>query len=224
MKYNKGFAMVALASVIAGILVVSGGVYWLKQNNINRENKIKELNSKEVFNDFTLNGNNCYDRSKYFIITRADLSGNAGDDILVKFKINKQQKIDCDYKVGEDDFEIKNSCTDGLNCYRAQHFSYIKDNLLIIDEGTGTSRSFIIYDLDKREKLFSDNYSAGLFELKENILNYWRKTNDIPNKENCSRVEEYMKMGGAKIEGKITLDISNPTDRKFEGFRCSYAE
>ncbi|HEY5589067.1 MAG TPA: hypothetical protein VIK86_08940 [Candidatus Paceibacterota bacterium] len=221
---DETFTTKVIVSIIVGILVIGGGIYFGIKNN--RENRIKEeLNSKEVLNDFTLNGNNCYDRSKYFVITRADLTENAGDDILVKYKKDKHQKIDCKYLLEKNDFELLNTpIGDGPAVSYAQHFSFIKDNLIIVDEGTGTNRDFVIYDLDKQEQVFTDNYSAGLFDLKDNILTYWRKTNDVPNKENCSRVDEYMKMGGAKIEGKITLDIFNPSEKKFEAFRCSYEE
>lgn len=221
---DETFTTKVIVSIIVGILVIGGGIYFGIKNN--RENRIKEeLNSKEVLNDFTLNGNNCYDRSKYFVITRADLTENAGDDILVKYKKDKHQKIDCKYLLEKNDFELLNTpIGDGPAVSYTQHFSFIKDNLIIVDEGTGIDRDFVIYDLDKQEQVFTDNYSAGLFDLKDNILTYWRKTNDVPNKENCSRVDEYMAMGGAKIEGKISLDITNISDKKFEEFRCSYEE
>jgi hypothetical protein len=221
---SKALAIKIIAAILAAVMVI-GGIIYIRQRNI-RENRIKaELENKEVVNDFTLDGNNCYDRSNYFIISRADLTGNAGDDILVKFKTDKHQKIDCNYLAEKEDFELLNTpIGDGPAVSYSQHLSNIKNNILVVDEGTGTSRDFVIYDLDKREQIFTDNYSAGLFELNDNILTYWRKTNDIPNKENCSRVDEYMAMGGAKIEGKISLDIFNITDKKFEGFRCSYAE
>ncbi len=221
---NKALVIKIISAVLAAVIVV-GGIIYIRQKNI-RENRIKaDLESKEVVNDFSLDGNNCYDRSNYFIITRADLTGNAGYDILVKFKTDKHQKIYCKYVAEKEDFELLNTpIGDGPAVSYSQHLSNIKDNILIIDEGTGTSRDFVIYDLNKQEQIFTDNYSAGLFDLKDDILTYWRKTNDIPNKENCSRIDEYMAMGGAKIEGKISLDIFNITDKKFEGFRCSYAE
>ena len=213
-----------ISAVIAGVIILGGIiVYWQRNVRINRINA--ELNNKEVLNDFSENGNNCYDRSKYFVISRPDLTDNAGDDILVKYKTSKNQKISCKYQAEKNDFELLNTpIGDGPAVSYGQHFSFIKDNLLILNEGTGISRDFVIYDLDKQTQVFSDNYSEGLFELNDNILTYWRKTNDVPNKENCSRVDEYMAMGGAKIEGKITLDITNPASKKFEAFRCSYSE
>jgi len=221
---SKTFTNKVIVGVIVAVLIITGGIYiWQKKNHENRLRE--ELNNKEVVNDFKQDGNNCYDRSKYFVITRADLTENAGDDILVKFKTDKHEKIDCKYLLEKNDFELLNThIGDGPAISYAQHFSFIKDNLIIVDEGTETNRDFVIYDLDKQEQVFTDNYSAGLFDLKDNILTYWHKTNDVPNKENCSRVDEYMAMGGAKIEGKISLNIFDFKDKKFGEFRCSYEE
>jgi hypothetical protein len=220
MKNNK---LKVTLGIIIGILVLLGASY-LGRSISNRQNKPEEgLNNGEIQSDFTLDGNTCHDRSKYFVITRADTSLNAGDDILVKYKVSENNKIDCNYLKGDNDFELLNTPVNAPSS-RSQYFSSINDNLLIVDEGTGTTRSFKIYDLDKRALVFGDTYSAGLFDLQNGVLNYWHKTNDVPNKLNCAKIDEYNKMGGAKIEAKISLNISNPKDREFNEFRCSYAE
>ena len=170
MKNNQGLSPIILTAVIAGSLILGSGGYYFAKSYYDKQDKPK-----------VIIGNNCHESDNYFIITRPDLSGNAGDDLLIKYKTNKDQKNDCDYKVTEGDFELLNSRLVGASIVpSAQYFSNIKDNLLIVDEGTGTFRSFTIYDLVKKEKVFADSYSAGLFDLKDNILSYWHKTNDVP--------------------------------------------
>lgn len=219
MKNNKLYIVLW---VVIGILVLIGASY-LGRSIMNRQNMAKGiLENKESASDFTLNGNTCHDRFKYFVITRLDLSGNAGEDILVKYKTGENYKINCEYLKEDNDFELLNTLL-GISSY-SQYFLSINDNLLIIDEGTGTNRSFKIYDLEKREKIFSDGYSGGSLDLQDGVLSYWHKTKDVPNKLNCAKLDEYNKMGGAKIEAKISLDTSNPKDREINEFRCSYQE
>lgn len=210
-----------ISAVIAGALVLSGGVYYI-QKTIS-ENRVKaELNGKELVNDFTLNGNNCYERSNYFVITRKDLSENEGNDVLVKYKTDKFEKIDCDYLAKEGDFELLNTpSSDAPSVYNSQNYLDIKDNLIVVDSGVGINRTFKIYDLETKESIFSDGYTSGLFDIENDTLSYWRKTNDIPNKDNCSRVDEYNSMGGAKIEGKVVLDLTDTSKKEFSEFRCS---
>jgi hypothetical protein len=219
MKNNK---LYTVFGIIIGILILIGASY-LGRSIMNRQDKVKNVQSNnETLSDFSSNGYNCHNRFKYFVITRTDVNSNAGEDILVKDKTSTTETIKCDYQVGVNDFELLNTpLGDSSN---SQYFAYIDDNFLVVDEGTGINRNFAIYDLGKREKVFNDAYSADLLDLKDGVLTYWHRTNDIPNKINCAKVEEYNKMGGAKIEAKMSINLSNPKDREINEFRCSYAE
>lgn len=226
-KKEKGETENNALNIIIGIIIAVGilfVLFYLGKGIINRQNKsVVELDNKEYKGEFNLNGNTCYDLKDYFIVTKPDPM-SSGSDILVKYKTAQSHNIKCEYYVEINDFELKNTCFDGPVCYRAQWFKYIKDDFLIVDLGTGTSRSFEIYNLDNQQRVFTDNYSGELFDLQDNILTYWRTTNDIPNKENCSKVDEYKKIGGAKIETKVFLNVSDLTKKEFSEFRCSYAE
>jgi hypothetical protein len=216
--------------VIIIILLAIGGVYWFSKNK-SEDKKIKNSSfspeNEKIINDFTLNGNNCYDRTSYFVITRADPL-NGGDDILIKYRSDKNQNIACDYSLGNTDFELKNFCDDGPVCYRAQHFSSITDNLLIVDEGTGTeNRNIVIYDLVKKAKVFSDTYNSSVDSIKPqgNLISYWQTTNTVANSQNCPKIKEYQNQGGgAKIETKISLDLSTLTKKELGETRCSYSQ
>jgi len=205
-KLNLIIGLLALA------LILIGAVY------LGRIIKERQNEKREAESANSLNKINCYENDKYFVVVRSDSSNNEGEDILVKSKMNNEEKLDCNYLKEETDFELSNSNVEGLS--NSQHFSYLKDELLIVGQGIGEKSDFIIYDLEKREKVYSDNYYSSLLELKDGVLNYWRITNDIPNKENCSKVEEYNKNGKAQIQGKIEIDLNNMNEKRFVEFRC----
>ncbi len=212
-KNNKIFT----ALIVGVIILILIGASYLSKSILNRQN-----NKTEDRSEFSVNGFTCYDLDNYFVITRLDLSGNPGDDILVKYKKDQEQdrgQINCDYKVEDNDLEILNTPLNTVTYY--QYFSSINNDLLIIDEGAESNKSFRIYDLVKRQKVFGDTYSLGLFDLQNNTLTYWHKTNDIPNKSNCSKIDEYNLKGGARIESKMSLNLLDLTERKYGEFRCS---
>ncbi|TSC52324.1 MAG: hypothetical protein LiPW41_535 [Parcubacteria group bacterium LiPW_41] len=191
--------------------------------SISVQNKSREFVKK----DFALNGNNCYDMANYFVIVRANPQ-SAGEDILVKYKLDKNQNIPCDYSLEETDFEIKNTCNDGPLCYRAQHLSGVFDNLLVIDEGTSPeNRGLIVYDLIKKSMVFSDTYNSSDNSLdpQGDIISYWHSTKDIANDQNCPKIKEYQSLGGgAKIETKISLDLLSLARKELGETRCSYSQ
>ena len=221
-KQNKLYFFVI---IIVCILILIGASY-LGRNIRNSKNKVgNELINNEISSDYDLDGNICHDRANYFIVTRADLSGDAGDDILIKHKTSEDKNIECQYKVAEGDFELLNNRSEGFDLYsHNQFFSYIKDNFLVLNEGTGTNRTVRVFDLEKQQDVFSDNYHGEL-DLQDSTLIYWRVTKDIPNQENCSKINEYKKNGmGAQIETKVFLNLTDLTKEEFKEFRCLQSE
>lgn len=221
-KQNKLYFFVI---IIVCILILIGASY-LGRNIRNSKNKVgNELINNEISSDYDLDGNICHDRANYFIVTRADLSGDAGDDILIKHKTSEDKNIECQYKVAEGDFELLNNRSEGFDLYsHNQFFSYIKDNFLVLNEGTGTNRTVRVFDLEKQQDVFSDNYHGEL-DLQDSTLIYWRVTKDIPNQENCSKINEYKKNGmGAQIETKVFLNLTDLIKEEFKEFRCLQSE
>lgn len=217
-------------NIVIGIIIAVGilfALFYLGKGIINKQNKIVvESDNKEYKGEITLNGNTCYDLKDYFIITRDEIN-EPGENILVKYRKENVKEFNCEYMVEEDDFELKNTREENSNIINyAQYYSSIQDNKLIVGSGTGTKRELRIYDLTTKEEVFTDDYNSGRegLYLKENILTYWRTTNDIPNKENCSKVDEYKKMGGAKIETKVSLNLIDLTKTQFKEFKCLQAE
>lgn len=215
---KKNILNVVLSVVIAGLFLVGASFFGKsimdRQGNLGKGLKVNE----------SISENTCYDSPNYFIVTKAD-AVIVGNDILIKQKTNEDQNIECKYKVAVGDFEILNNRRDGSDLYSYnQFFSYINDNFLILNEGTGSNRTVRVFDLEKQKDIYSDDYHGELV-LQDNILIYWRATKDIPNKENCSRVDEYIKGGmGAQIETKVSLNLTDLTKKEFEEFRCLQAE
>jgi len=216
-------------NIIIGIIIAIGVLFllfYLVKGIMNKQNKTAlGPDNKEYKGEIQANGNTCYDLENYFVVTRDEIN-EPGENILVKYK-TEEKEYSCEYVAEEGDFELKNIRVENTSMNNfAQYYSYLHDDKLIVDSGTGTKRDFRIYDLNTQKIIFTDDYNSGLenLELKENILTYWRTTNDIPNIENCSKIDEYMQMGGAKIEAKITLNINDVSKKEFSEFRCSAIE
>ena len=218
-----------ILNIIIGIIIAIGVLFllfYLGKGIVDKKNKIKIESDNEVNNgEIVLNGNTCYDLEDYFVVTR-DEDNELGENILVKYK-TEEKDFNCEYIIEEGDFEIKNTrIEDSKTINFAQYYSYLQGNKLIINQEAENNREFKIFNLDTKENIFTDNYNLGVEDLllNENILTYWRTTNDIPNHENCSKVDEYNKIGGAKIEAKIILDINDVSKKEFSEFKCSSVE
>lgn len=217
-----------ILNIIIGVIVAVGilfALFYLGKGIINKQNKIVvKSDNKEYGGETTSDGNTCYDLKDYFIVTRDEIN-DPGENILVKYNKNNTKEFNCEYTVEEGDFELKKTRTENSNTINfAQYYSNIKDNFLIVDEGTGSSRTVRIFDIEKHKEVFNDSYHGEL-NLEGNILTYWRVTKDIPNKENCSKVDEYKKNGvGAQIETKVSLNLIDLTKTQFKEFKCLQAE
>lgn len=156
----------------------------------------------------------CISNDKYFV-TSQDLTESVGSDILVKYKINKDQNFACNYIIEKNDFVIKNEW--------AEYVFAITNNFLLLDSGTGPSgRNLIIYNLETRQKIYTDGYSEPV-TIKENIITYWAGSDKKANIGNCSKINEYLSYGGdAIIETLVTLDLTNLKKTELGEDRCEY--
>ncbi len=215
-------------NIVIGIIIAVGilfALFYLGKGIISKQNKIVvESDNKEYKGEVTANGNTCYDLEDYFVVTRNEIN-EPGQNILVKYRKDNEKDYSCEYIVEDGDFELKNIRTENSNTINyAQYYSNLKDDFLIVDEGTGSSRTVRIFDIEKYKEVFNDSYHGEL-NLDGSILTYWRVTRDIPNKENCSKVDEYKKNGvGAQIETKVSLNLIDLTKTEFKEFKCLQAE
>ena len=211
--------------IVPGMIVmvlVFGGLLYFGHSLASRERQVKnELNQMPEVGDATINGLTCYNRPNYLVVARPEVKGA---DILVKYKIDKDQKFKCEYAALKGDFELLNTPEKDVPEFSyGQEVLFVKDNLLVIGVKIENSQNLIIYNLVKKANIYRDTYNLGSLDLKDSTLTYWRKTTDIPNFENCARVEEYNNQGGAKIEGQISLNLKNIGEKKWSDFKCSVA-
>lgn len=163
----------------------------------------------------TIYEESCISNDKYFV-TYKYLNGDVGSDILVKYKTNKGQNFSCNYEVEKNDFEIKNEW--------AEYTLALENNFLILDSGTGPDpRGLIIYNLDSRKKVYTDEYFEESVIIQNNTINYWSPTNQKATPENCFKFSEYEKNGeGAEgIDSHVVLDLSNLSKKELGEYRCS---
>jgi hypothetical protein len=182
--------------------------------------KVPEVFKEKTVEQSTLNSiskTECHDSDKYFVITKED-PNSAGEDILVKYKNSSTQKFSCEYIVENNDFELKNSM--------GQWFSFLYRDNLFLDNGTGSIRELAIYDLVSREKRYSDTTASSIKDLKitNNTINYWSIDSKFPTKQNCANLDEFLKMGSARIENFVELNLSNYSHKPLGQSRCVYSE
>ncbi len=155
---------------------------------------------------------NCYESTKYVIVAR-EVQGRTGTDFLVKYKINPEDQLACNYNPANGDFEIKNEW--------AEYFAGLKNDLLVLDSTTGPGPSgLIIWDLRKRKKVYEGSW-ADSEESGDNSLVYWMETGEATH-ANCPELEKWRSQGlDAAIETKVMLNLSNFRITKTNQTRCS---
>jgi hypothetical protein len=232
----KYLSIVGLLAIVAGVII-----YWQysllgKQYFSLEYEAIKELSSGSKCSQEAQTCSNgssdcknlncpmvnvsCKENSKYFLIAKEnDTLGSS--DFLVKKKTNKDQIIPCGYTIKKTDFELENQA--------ATYFLALTDNFLILDSGTGPfPRGLTAYNLNSRQKVYVDNYSAGTdmnsdrITVINDVIKYWSPTNKEVNKENCPKLSEYSSEGlGAEIEAYVSLDLSTLVKKELGEYRCS---
>jgi len=146
---------------LSSFFLLSSFVHANDVSTYQESNDIKtnsQINSK--YNDFK-----CCQSPDYFVI-EASLIDSVGSDILVKYKKDYSDEIECKYIVGPTDFEIRNEW--------AEYFMGIRNNFLMLDSGTGPGpRGLIIYDLSKRKKLYETSCSCPVEYISDSKLSFW---------------------------------------------------
>lgn len=198
--------------IIFIIIIISGYfIYNNKKNNtyINQE-------SKPIYNSNNVDIKpQCYDYDKYFVIKKNKLD-QVGEDIIVKYKKNIDEKINCEYIVNVGDFEFKGTSPD--------HFKLIYKKYIIIDIGTSIERQFSVYDLDTREEVYKNNIQGGV-NISDNLLTFKVVTPDIPNKDNCLNYDEIKSMGGGiALYENVTFDLDTLKELVSDKKECTYVQ
>lgn len=163
--------------------------------------------SADVAND------NCHISSDYVVVSK-QIPDSVGSDILVKYR-NANSGVPgdmsgslnvgaCDYAARSGDFEIKNQ--------NVEYFDKLVGRYLVLDSGTGPDiRGIIVYDLNKKSKVYEGLKAGGKVAVSGATLTYWEPQQQVAvTAANCPKLGEYEKLGmGAGIQAKVTLTLGD---------------
>lgn len=222
---QKGIVILPILIIVV-LLGISG--YFIYHNTQLRKNKPSQITVPAITSTPSLpptvstptpikgkNYEECYENDKYFIIL-AETPGTIGGSFLVKYKTGENQQFACRFIIEENDFEIKNEW--------ANYFLGLENNFLLIDSGTGPPpRGLIIYDLEKRQKVYDGSYSMpSETYIGESYIEFWKPVSMEVTDENCPDRDYWENAGlGTGIEERVKLDLNNMNEISLGEFRCS---
>lgn len=152
----------------------------------------------------------CHADANYLVIGR-ERDEDVGTDFLVR---KAEASKACAFQKKEGDFTVGGP-------EDAYFFVALKGNLLLLDDGTGPSRTLIVYDLNTRQKVLEAPYSDDGKTITDQAMTFWMQTGEA-NAANCKRFKEYQKSGfGAVIETRTVLDFASASLNKGTQTRCT---
>lgn len=197
----------AASLLLTACFASSGDV--VSKTVIYKKSAVGVAGSEEAFSSRSWNGT-CYRYRSYTIISKT-AKDSVGSDTLVKAAGDPKTACKWDEKGAL--LLIKN--------VNAEYFFGLSGAFLFLDSGTAAdARTFMIYDLGAKKKVFSSPYS-GTPELKNGKLSFW-SGNGAADKTNCPDYGTWTANGlSAVIETESLLDLSTmkvvPTGKT----RCS---
>jgi len=214
---------IILLPILIGLLLLLGLTYLVYSNYKSRNSNLETSSlyttptlAPAKYSPTPIKGadlEKCYENNNYFVIEQG-ATDSVGGNLLVKYKSADNQKFDCKYVVEQNDFEIKNEDAD--------YYLGLENKFLLIDRGTGPHpRAFIIYDLEKRQKVYNASYSVPV-NLENNYFDYWKGVSTKVTKENCPEKDYYENAGlGTGIEEHVRLSLINLKESSLNELRCS---
>lgn len=177
-----------------------------------KKGKKADSRSDPVIDGAEFNSITCY-QSPHYLVVAKEVKGRTGTDFLIKTKSNPEEKVPCQYSIGNSDFELKNEW--------AEYFAGLKGDLLILDSTTGPGPSGLtIWDLKKRRKVYEGSWSDPEESTNDSLV-YWMETGEA-NDTNCPGLKHWKANGlGAAIETKVILSLTNFKISKTQERRCS---
>ena len=141
----------------------------------------------------------CHDGERYRVIAKP--AESAGQHFIARKKVPGDDGKPCLYSAEPGDFEIHNK--------NAEHFLALVGSLLILDSGTAPEpRDLILWDLEKRIKVYSAPYS-GPYRIKDNGIYFWQQSGEATD-ANCAQAAIWRKQGlGAAIETEVWLGFAD---------------
>lgn len=153
----------------------------------------------------------CHDDGRYRVIARP--AASVGTDFLVK-QLGRGRSIPaCKYLPREGDLEIRNES--------AEYFLGLEGAFLILDSGTAPEpRGLIVWDLAKRQKVFTGSYS-GPVAIDGDGIDFWQPSGEA-TEANCPQAAAWRAQGlGAGLEVRTRLAFADMKPVASSETRCS---
>jgi hypothetical protein len=225
---NRNQTILSIILLLLILALFGGGIYISIQKKSSKDisstekvspratssgNNSQAEASTSVSTSSSGDGVSCHCNLKYFLFSR-NHGENVGSDILVKYKTQNSQNIPCVYASGKNDFEIKNDLP--------EYFLALQGSFLFLDSGTGPPpRTLIVYDLNGRQKIYTDSYEQPV-DIEQNSITYWTPTDTIPNDTNCPERSKYISEGlSVEIDSQVTLHLPSLQKEALGAFRCT---
>lgn len=224
-KEQKGLVILPLL-IVAVIIGFSGYFIYnniqLRTSNLNESPKttVSTINTTPSLSTTTSSpiptrGNShekCYENDKYYVIVES-IANSVGSNFLIKHKTENNQQINCKYIIEKNDFEIKNKL--------AEYYLGLENDFLLIDSGTAPPpRDLIIYNLEKKQRVFSGSYSPPT-EIGNNSIEYWKPIPSEVTQANCPNKDYYEGAGlGIEIEEHVRLELTDLNEISLDDYRC----
>lgn len=154
---------------------------------------------------FPKNTTECSGNDKYSILIKEPSSNSTISEFLVK------------YSNGGADFNIRE-----MVAYCIE----LENNFLILDAGTSAGpRSLIIYDLDKKSKIYEGKYVRPEPVISNNTISYWEPSSEVATVDNCPNFSYHHSMGGrSAIDVYVRLNLITLKKELLGQQKCDYRE
>jgi len=141
----------------------------------------------------------CHDGDRYRVVSKP--AESAGQHLIARKKVRGDEIKPCLYSAQEGDFEIRNEDAD--------YFLALRGSLLILDRGTAPEpRVLILWDIEKRMKVYSGTYSPPL-RIADDGMHFWQQSGNATD-ANCAQAARWREQGlGAAIEREVWLGFAD---------------
>lgn len=171
------------------------------------------ITGSEKVKAYDMDGYILFESNTHWVLTK-ELEDEVGSDIFVKKRTANDKTPAVDNLLKNNSFSHRNVI--------AEYFFGIYHGLLFLDSGTGPEpRGLMIYDIEKKKKVYEGGYSSPISIDSNGKLIFWVEKGEATAK-NCPQIESWKKEGlDAAIEGKIILDLRTFKTETTPGSRCS---
>jgi hypothetical protein len=151
----------------------------------------------------------CSGNDKYSISIKEPSKNNGMSEFLVKYNSGAQE-----YTINED----------------VAYCMGLMNNFLVLDSGTSAGpRGLIVYDLDKRVRVYKGSYvktvSTDTPVISNDTISYWEPSSEMATEDNCPDFLKNKSMGGGSaIDVYTKLNLVTLNKELLGQERCDYRE